>query len=442
MIRRNLPLASLMDHFSTQMRQRLLDRALKRREIAAAIQHLRECESCREDLIALRQSRSDSLLEQVLPETPIEDHPSEDLLAAFVDNDLTAEDRAFVEDHVAECDVCGKVLSDLHFFRSELQRMASKQYEPAPQKETRSRSARGLTKSSKHPAFFSWLHWFKEPFGLGFAIAGAASVILAAMVGVRLSFPLHFDSQTAARGSISQFAVVDGGHRVLLGSDWMMKLGALLPKFELDALNRLCMSAFRNEPLQAAPALGALKSVVPTWRGQQSGRTATAKLIRPVRTLIKPGHTTFQWTATRDAKNYTVHVVDDQTQEEVAASPPILPIANASISAWSVDASLSPGKRYRWYVAALVNDEEMDSPGIEEPPAKFSVLGEGELAHLDELERASHGDQLLEGLVDLRTGLLDDAQDRFEGLLEEPNQTSEGKVFLRRLIEDIEKLKE
>jgi predicted anti-sigma-YlaC factor YlaD len=434
-----------MDHLSTQMQRRLLGRALKRREMVAATQHLRECESCREDLIALRQRGPGSLLEQILPETRIGDHPSEDLLAAFVDNDIASEDHAFVEDHIAGCDVCGEALSDLNFFRSELQQMPSKQYLPAQETKTRSRSAQGSTKPFKHPAFFNWLHWFKEPFGFGFAIAAAACLILLAIVGVRISLPQRFPLQTASHTSTNRLAIVDGGRQVQFGLDGMIELGVVLPKVDLDALNRLCMCAFQNEPLQTAPALDALKSVAPTWRGQQSLRTTTVKLIRPVRTLIKPGHTMFQWTASRDAKSYTVHVIDDQTQEEVAASPPILPVANASISAWSVGsvkAPLLPGKRYRWYVAALVNDEEMDSPGIELPPAKFSVLSEGELAHLNELERASQGDLLLEGLLDLRSGLLDDAQDQFEGLLEDPNQTSAGKVFLRRLIEDIASLKE
>jgi hypothetical protein len=431
-----------MDHFSTQMQKRLLDRALKRPELAAATEHLRECESCREDLIALRRSRPDSLSEQILPGTRIEDHPSEDLLAAFVDNDLPAEDRALVEGHIAGCDVCGEALSDLHLFRSELQRMPSKQYLPGPGVAMRSLSAQPLMRPSKHPVFFGWLQWFKEPFGLGFAIAGAASLILVAMVGVRLSFPPRSASQTTASASASRLAIVESGHRVQLGSGGMIKLTAVLPKVDLDALNLLCMCAFQNEPLQVAPALNALKNVAQTWRGQQMGRTATVKLIRPVRTLVKPGHTTFEWTASRDAKTYTVHVVDDQTQEEVATSPAILAGVNASISAWSVDESLSPGKRYRWYVAALVDDEELDSPGIEEPPAKFSVLSEGELAHLNELERASHGDELLEGLLELRVGLLDDARDELEGLLKDPNQTSDGKVFLQRLIKGIEKLKE
>ena len=87
-------------------------------------------------------------------------------------------------------------------------------------------------------------------------------------------------------------------------------------------------------------------------------------------------------------------------------------------------------------------EQEIDAPGLEEPRAKFSVLSEGELAHLNELKKANRGDHLINGLLNLRAGLLDDAQDDFRRLLVEPSQTPEGKAFLRRLIEDIEKLRE
>jgi hypothetical protein len=86
-----------MAHLSPQTQQRSLARALDRREIVAATEHLRECESCRENATVLRRSRPGSLLEQVLPGTSIEDHPQEDLLVAFVDSDVTPADRLFGE---------------------------------------------------------------------------------------------------------------------------------------------------------------------------------------------------------------------------------------------------------------------------------------------------------------------------------------------------------
>ena len=166
------------------------------------------------------------------------------------------------------------------------------------------------------------------------------------------------------------------------------------------------------------------------------------RVIQPVQTVIKSGRTTFRWTTITDAQSYTVHVVNDETQEEAATSPSILPVENAPISVWTNEASFSPGRRYRWYVAAVINEQEIDAPRSDETPAKFKVLSEDEFAHLNKSKRANPENQLIEGLLDLRMGLLDDAKDHFQALLEEPNQTVEGKTFLLRLIEGTEKLKE
>jgi len=438
-----------MAHLSPQTQQRFLARALDRREIVAATEHLRECESCRESATVLRRSRPGSLLEQVLPGTSIEDHPQEDLLVAFVDSDVTPADRSFLESHFAECDVCREILTDLLSFRSELQQMPGRRYGPPRENMTRpfgNATADPLQPDltaprPKDPVRTSWLHWFTQPFAIGVAVTATALLILAALVGLRVSSPLQFAMRKPSGALPRQFGVVDRDHEIQVGSDGMVDQAFVLPRADLDALNSLCITALRNESLQASPALAALKSVSPVWRGQQSGTAAPMRVIRPMRTLIQSGPTSFQWTTAGGAKSYTVHVVDDQTQEEAATSPPISP-ANSSVCAWTDPESLTPGKRYRWYVAAVINEQEIDAPGLEEPRAKFSVLSEGELAHLNELKKANRGDHLINGLLNLRAGLLDDAQDDFQSLLVEPGQTPEGKAFLRRLIEGIEKLRE
>jgi Putative zinc-finger len=388
-----------MDHFSGEMEQRFLARALDRREIVAATQHLRECESCRENATILRRSRPGSLIEQILPRTPLEEHPQEDLLVAFVDDDVTPADRSFLESHFAECDVCREILTDLRSFRSELQQTPPRQYGPPRENMTGTVGnatadplQRDLTAPRpRDPVRSSWLLWLMQPFAIGVAVTATALLILAALAGLRVSSPQQF--------------------------------------------------ALRNESLQASPALAALKSASQVWRGQESGKAAPMRVIRPMRTLIQSGPTTFQWTTAGGATSYTVHVVDDQTQEEAATSPQISP-ASSAVCAWTDPVSLTPGKRYRWYVTAIINEQEIDAPGIEEPRAKFSVLSESELTHLDELKKANRGDHLVNGLLNLRVGLLDDAKDDFQSLLEEPSQTLEGRAFLRRLIEDIEKLRE
>jgi hypothetical protein len=235
--------------------------------------------------------------------------------------------------------------------------------------------------------------------------------------------------------------VADHDHEIQFSFNGMIKPVPVLPQAELDALNGLCIDALRNQPLEAAPALAALRGSLSVWRGQSSG-AARMKAIRPVRTVIESGRTTFRWRPVLGAKRYTVHVVDDQTQEETATSPAIFPSTNASVCEWSGVPSLTRGKRYRWYVAAAIEEQEIDAPGNEEAPARFSVLSEADLIHLNELKHASHNDRLIGALLDLRVGVLDDAEDDFRSLSDEPSQTPNGKAFLSRLIEGIEHLKE
>jgi hypothetical protein len=438
-----------MAHLTKQQRHRLLARSLPPAEIVAAVEHVRTCASCRDDLIALRSNKPGSLDDEISPDMRAEQHPSDDSLAAFVDDDVKPVNRPFFENHIAECEVCREIVFDLRRFRDELQGTAPKLFMPSSEKGPRgggpSRYATGPDLNSsrrKRSPLFKWLAWFKRPFWFTIAIAATALLVFAAFVELKLSAPRELATRKTNGQASRQFAVVDRDHETQIGSDGTLKTGRLLPQVDLDTLNRLCIDALRNQPLEPAPALAALKRATPVWRGQPALPIASIRVIRPVRTLIQPGRVSFRWTLGTNAQSYTVHVVDDETQDEVAASPPILPEAKSSILAWSPEAPLSPGKRYRWYVAAVANGQEIDAPGIADSPARFAILSENELDHLNELKKANPGDALIDGLLELRTGLLDDAQDDFHSLLDEASQTPDGRVLLRRLIEGIEELKQ
>jgi hypothetical protein len=140
-----------------------------------------------------------------------------------------------------------------------------------------------------------------------------------------------------------------------------------------------------------------------------------------------------------------VHVIaDDRSQEEVATSPVIIPTTNATVCQWVVEDSmaLSPGKRYRWYVTATIQDQEVDAPGIEQAQAKFAVLSAEDVTNLNVLRKSAQGDRLIGGLLNLNAGLLDAAQGDFEILLADPGQSTSAKSFLQGMISEIRRLKE
>jgi hypothetical protein len=79
---------------------------------------------------------------------------------------------------------------------------------------------------------------------------------------------------------------------------------------------------------------------------------------------------------------------------------------------------------------------------VEQPQAKFAELSQGKAAQLNASKREIGSDRMLDGLLNLKAGLLDDAQADFESLLAEPGQTSAGKDLLNRMIGEIGRLKE
>ena len=117
-----------MAHLSPVLRQRFLARALSHEEALAVVEHFRVCPSCRENLIILREKKPGSLVEQILP---LDEHPPDDFLAAYVDDDLNVTDRRSVEKHLSGCELCRQNLDDLRQFRTELLELPSRQHRPA-----------------------------------------------------------------------------------------------------------------------------------------------------------------------------------------------------------------------------------------------------------------------------------------------------------------------
>jgi hypothetical protein len=166
-----------MAHLSPQTQQRFLGRAMDPQEVLTVTLHLREYASCRERLTVLRSGVTGSLVEQILAEAPIEDHPSQDLLAAFVDNDLAQADRTVVENHLATCEICPGIVTDLQSFREELRELTTKEYTPFRENRT--------WPSQKAPG---WTNWnFTQLMAFGATVATAALLILLVFVPIKFS---------------------------------------------------------------------------------------------------------------------------------------------------------------------------------------------------------------------------------------------------------------
>jgi anti-sigma factor RsiW len=435
-----------MDHLSEQQQHRFLARLLSPEETLDIIKHLRECAACREKLLAVRSTKPASLVDAILPEAPTEEHPSADTLGAYLDDDLTHSDKIDVEGHLGTCELCQRALGELKSFREELLQAPHREYAAltdAWSSASATPQSRGVLDFLRHRLGSN--DWFKQPFVLA-GTAAAAALVLAMGIIVVCSPSTH---GIAGSGSGAQIALLDGGHRIELEANEIRNPPGALSKKELTALNNLVSAVSQDEtPDLSQSVKDALKNLKrpPSVLLGQSPAKPPFHVISPNRTLISSARPVFKWTTSTGATAYIVHVIaDDPTQEEVATSAAIpAPAADANTCEWSIpdSISLTSGVRYRWYVTAVVSDQEIDAPGMEEPQAKFAVLSQGELTQLKTSKSEAGGDRLIDGLLNLKAGLLDDAQADFRSLLAEPGQTSAGKDFLNRIIGEIDRLKE
>ena len=438
-----------MDHLSLQLQHRFLARLLSPEETLEVIKHLRECDVCRGKLSALRSNKPGSVADAILPEMPGEGHPSADSLGAYLDEDLSRPDKADLEEHLRTCDLCQNALADLKSFREELLQSPAQEYAPVatasrssgaaprPPRDYGASSERWLFSQGK-ARFFDWLN---QPLVYGGVAAVAALVVLFGILVVRSpeTLGIHGDGRVT---------VSDGGHPIVVGPNGITNPPAGLPGEVLTELNNVAATILKDEPPALSPTLKdnlmALKRAPSKLLGQPSG-AVPFRVLSPVRTMVESVRPTFRWTAASGATGYVLHVIaDDRSQEEVATSPVIIPTTNATVCQWAVEESmaLSPGKRYRWYVTATIQDQQVDAPGIEQAQAEFAVLSAEDLTNLNVLRKRARGDRLIDGLLDLNAGLLDAAEGDFEILLADPGQSANAKTFLQGMITEIGRLKQ
>jgi len=437
-----------MDHLSLQLQHRFLARLLSPEETLEVIRHLRECDVCREKLSALRSNKPGSVADTILPEIPAEGHPSADSLGAYLDEDLSRPDKSDLEEHLRTCELCQKALADLKSFREELLQSPAQEYAPVAKTSRSSGAAprppRDYGATSSERWLFSqrkerFLDWFNQPLVYGGVAAVAALVVVFGIVVIR-------SPETLGINGDGRVTISDGGHRIVVGPNGITNPPAGLPGEVLTALNNVAATILKEEPPALSPTLKdnltALKRAPSTLLGQPSG-AVPFQVLSPVRTMVESVRPTFRWTAASGATGYVVHVIaDDRSQEEVATSPVIIPTTNATVCQWEESTALNPGKRYRWYVAATIQDQEVDAPGIEQAQAKFAELSAEALTNLNVLRKSAQRDRLIDGLLNLNAGLLDAAQGDFEILLADPGQSANAKTFLQGMITEIGRLKE
>lgn len=401
-----------MAHLTEQLQRGLLARSLSPTESIAAVEHIRSCDLCRHDLIALRSNQGGSLADQILPVAPSEQHPSDDLLAAYVDNNLEPLQKAHIEGHLKHCHLCPEIITDLTNFKAELEELPAKKYAPRLQE-------RRVPSQNQQPRLQEiWARtadWFTKPLVLG----GAFAVVLIIIVGL-VSTRLFY--QRAFPGQLTVDTIQDGSLNLSIAANGrLMPLSATLPD---DAFNILATSILELARLQTpspdlmrgpSEASGAIESAssdetkLPGGEYYFSRRIFGAIVALPRATpdpdvqpngiVIRDTIPVLNWSEASDhSTNQTLTVRDCATNQMIVETQ-----VSGDKHSFAIPAALQLGGFYIWEVS----DRGGSSGTGKSVSGRFKVISEIDLKSLT--SSAAQSSHLLRSFLLARAGLFAEA---------------------------------
>ena len=132
-------------------------------------------------------------------------------------------------------------------------------------------------------------------------------------------------------------------------------------------------------------------------------------LLSPVGTLVLTERPTLKWESFSGATGYEVTILDSGFNE-VETSPML------SGTEWRVTRSLRPGGIYMWQVRALKDGNETRSPSTGQGEAKFKVLDQSKVREVERAKQTYADSHLAMGVIYAEAGLLDEANREFLAL--------------------------
>jgi hypothetical protein len=166
-----------------------------------------------------------------------------------------------------------------------------------------------------------------------------------------------------------------------------------------------------------------------TLRGESTEGVPFA-LVSPVGQVVRNRNPTLTWKPLAGASRYVVTVTDDKLNE-VATSEPL------TSAQWRVPIPLKWGGVYSWQVTAFKDGQEVVSPVMPAPQAKFMIVDQTRAEELRQVEHAFPNYHLGLGVLYARAGLLDEAEREFQAELKaSPNST-----IARKLLESVRSMR-
>ena len=273
--------------------------------------------------------------------------PSFDDLAAYVEGRLDSEQRALLEERMADHPVLRQEVEDLRALRAQMARARPEQGRRWP-----------------------------------FAALAAAAAIAAVAVILWRRPPLE-PPRVASRSPVVVATRKDGDLS------------------HLDPAMRDAVDAARRGTLPAPRGLDSVVAASGTLMGPET--VAAFGPRSPLGTRVSTDRPTFRWAAHPQARSYEVAVFDQDLRKQLASGP-------VAATEWTPANPLARGRAYLWQVTALVGGRRVTAPAPPAPEARFAVAGADVLAAVEARRAQAPASHLVALIAFVEAGLLDEAE--------------------------------
>jgi hypothetical protein len=403
-------------------------------QLMAVDEHLAGCELC------YARSRGDERLEPFatfirdnLRDAAVLDCLSFEQIAAIANDDnIMAEDRQYIEDHLALCKECKDLAQD---FRRTRRQIDSSNSISTGQRQSLGNKAAGFLKSRRATILVQG--------SVGTAIA---LVLLLAIIPLRkrvvdLQQQINLARQQAGEarqqedartknlqdqvarlkdevagsrlggGSmaggkstiVSTIVLRDGGRRVILGADGNLSGLESVPA----AYQELVREALTSQRLRFVPAKLPNSKQPGVRLGPGEGESFN--LFEPVGKALLSDRPTLKWEPVPGAERYIVFVRGIGSDFQIESEP-------TAETQWTTTTALPRGHTYSWAVEAVKEGRRLHAPAAEAPAAHFKILERSKSDELARGKRASGGSHLVMAALYAKYGLLAEAEAELQAL--------------------------
>ncbi len=311
--------------------------------------------------------------------------PSYEDVAAYVDGQLSGDERLLFEERLADDALLRAEVQDLRDLRAEMN-------------------------AGRRAAGTWWMGWA--------AAAAVLAALAAGLYGTR--------GRTRPDPGVAVAPATPAAHAALARMNDAAGAIALRADGSIDGvavppgLQASLAEALRSGRLRSAPLRDDLAVSPVTAMGESEAPTPFGP-VAPLSTIVRSDRPTLRFTALPGASAYVVSIYDLDL-EPVAASPAL------RATEWTVDRPLPRGKTYLWQIEARTRAGRVSAPAPPAAEARFHVASADAAARVE--AAVASGSHLAAGVALAEGGFAEEAQQHFEALAALNPGSAEAKALL------------